>query len=90
MLENHSTTRLHQQLADCLASMNQHQEALDQYSISLSLDPSNSRAREASEIVEKHNEMGLESFIADVEAEEMMNASDGEVCYLVEDGIKSF
>ncbi|XP_059144274.1 anaphase-promoting complex subunit 7-like [Physella acuta] len=80
MLENHSTTRLHQQLADCLASMDQRQEALDQYSISLSLDPNNFRAREASERVEKHNEMGLDGTF-DVEPEEMMNPSDGEPDY---------
>uniref|UniRef100_A0A0B7A0N2 Anaphase-promoting complex subunit 7 n=1 Tax=Arion vulgaris TaxID=1028688 RepID=A0A0B7A0N2_9EUPU len=80
MQESHSTARLHQQLADCLASMNQHQEALDQYHISLSLDPNNVRAREASERVEKHNEMGLDAGY-DVEAEEMMNASNGEPDY---------
>lgn len=81
MLENHSTTKLHQQYADCLQYLDQRQEALDQYNISLSLDPSNYRAREASERIEKHNEMGLDGTY-DVEAEEMMgNPSDGEPEY---------
>jgi len=79
MLEHHSTTRLHQQLADCLASMNQHQEALDQYSISLSLDPSNSKAREASEVVEKQHD--VEAFMSAVETEDLHSHSDGEPDY---------
>jgi len=82
MLENHSTTRLHEQLAHCLTNLNQSAEALHEYNISVSLDPNNQRAKEASEMVEKHNEMGhLESFMSEVEAEEMLNASDGEPDY---------
>lgn len=80
MLEHHSTTRLHQQLADCLARMNHHQEAFHEYSISLSLDPNNTQAREANKRIEKHNEPGLDGSY-DVEAEEMMNASDGDPDY---------
>ncbi|KAH9513955.1 Anaphase promoting complex subunit 7 [Bulinus truncatus] len=80
MLENHSTTKLHQQLADCLQNIDQRQEALDQYSISLSLDPNNFRAREGCERIEKHSDMGLDGTY-DVEAEEMMNPSDGEPDY---------
>ena len=46
-----------------------------------SLDPNNTQAREANKRIEKHNEPGLDGSY-DVEAEEMMNASDGDVSLL--------
>lgn len=78
-LQTHSTCRLHQMLADFLTNTNEHQEALDQYSIALSLDPSNSRAKEGMERVEKHNDVGLENGY-DVDVEDMDN-SDNENDY---------
>lgn len=59
-LQTHSTCRLHRMLADFLGLTDEHLEAIDQYSIALSLDPSNSRAREGMERVEKQSDMGLE------------------------------
>ncbi|GFO35932.1 anaphase-promoting complex subunit 7 [Plakobranchus ocellatus] len=44
------------------------------------LDPNNTQAREANKRIEKHNEPGLDGSY-DVEAEEMMNASDGDPDY---------
>ena len=48
-----STGKLHQVLGDFLAQLKQYQEALDQYSIALSLDPSNARALDGIQRVEK-------------------------------------
>nr|KAG5704654.1 hypothetical protein BaRGS_025296 [Batillaria attramentaria] len=75
-LQTQNDARLHEQLADCLAHVNQFQDALDHYHIALSLDPSSVRAREGMERVEKHNEMGLEGSY-DVEVEDM-GGSDNE------------
>ncbi|VDI63088.1 anaphase-promoting complex subunit 7 [Mytilus galloprovincialis] len=60
-LHTHNTCRLHQQLGDFLAQISEPLEALDEYNIALSLDPTNTRAREGKERVEKHNDVGLES-----------------------------
>ena len=48
-----STGKLHQVLGDFLSQLKEYQEALDQYSIALSLDPSNTRALEGIQRVEK-------------------------------------
>lgn len=48
-----STGKLHQVLGDFLTQLKQYQEALDQYSIALSLDPSNARALDGIQRVEK-------------------------------------
>ena len=48
-----STGKLHQVLGDFLTHLKQYQEALDQYSIALSLDPSNARALDGIQRVEK-------------------------------------
>ncbi|XP_070572262.1 anaphase-promoting complex subunit 7-like [Ptychodera flava] len=48
-----STCRLHQMLGDYLAATNDHQEALDQYSIALSMDPTNRKAMEGLQKVEQ-------------------------------------
>ena len=45
-------------------------EALDQYSIALRLDPSNKRAHEGVERIEKHSDLGMESTY-DVEVEDI-------------------
>ncbi|XP_060074596.1 anaphase-promoting complex subunit 7-like [Ylistrum balloti] len=58
-LQTQSTCRLHRTLGDFLGLTNEHLEAIDQYSIALSLDPTNSRAREGMERVEKQSDMGL-------------------------------
>lgn len=76
-LETHSTCRLHQMLAEFLTQTHEHQEALDQFSIALSLDPSNVRVREGMERVEKQNDMGLESAY-DVGVEDMENSEEEE------------
>ncbi|XP_064618636.1 anaphase-promoting complex subunit 7-like [Lineus longissimus] len=60
-LRSQSTHKLHQLLGDFLTHTNEHQEALDQYSIALSLDHTNTRARDGMERVQKHNDMGIES-----------------------------
>ncbi|XP_045172454.1 anaphase-promoting complex subunit 7-like [Mercenaria mercenaria] len=75
-LQNQSTCKLHQMLADFLTHTGEHQEALDQYSKALGLDPSNAQAREGMERVEKQGETGMDSTF-DVEVEEMEN-SDAE------------
>lgn len=75
-LQTQNDARLHEQLGECLAHINQFQDALDHFHIALSLDPSRVRAREGMERVEKHNEMGLEGGY-DVEVEDMA-ASDNE------------
>ncbi|XP_013384483.1 anaphase-promoting complex subunit 7 [Lingula anatina] len=69
-LQHQSTCRLHQLLGDFLSQTNEKQEALDQYSIALSLDPGNKQAREGMERVEKNTEVGLESAY-DLEVEDM-------------------
>lgn len=74
-LQTQNDARLHEQLADCLAHVNQFQDALDHYHIALSLDPSSVRAREGMERVEKHSEMGLEGSY-DVEVEDMAGSDN--------------
>ncbi|XP_064613302.1 anaphase-promoting complex subunit 7-like [Liolophura sinensis] len=59
-LYHHSTCRLHQMLGDFLTWTNEHQEALDHYSIALGIDPTNTQAREGMERVEKQSESGPE------------------------------
>ncbi|KAK3737533.1 hypothetical protein QZH41_010626, partial [Actinostola sp. cb2023] len=54
-LINHRTARLHQLLGDYLAATNEYQEALDQYTKSLSLNPGYSKAIEGIQNVEKRN-----------------------------------
>ncbi|XP_032238300.2 anaphase-promoting complex subunit 7 [Nematostella vectensis] len=54
-LINHRTARLHQLLGDFLATTNEYQEALDQYTKSLSLNPGNAKAIEGIQNVEKQN-----------------------------------
>ncbi|XP_077996045.1 anaphase-promoting complex subunit 7-like [Glandiceps talaboti] len=58
-LRSQSTCRLHQMLGDYLAATNDHQEALDQYSIALSMDPTNRKAMEGLQKVEQATD-GLE------------------------------
>jgi anaphase-promoting complex subunit 7 len=52
-----STGKLHQILGDFLSQLKEYQEAMDQYSISLSLDPSNSRALDGIQRVEKASDL---------------------------------
>ncbi|EDO41165.1 predicted protein [Nematostella vectensis] len=54
-LINHRTARLHQLLGDFLATTNEYQDALDQYTKSLSLNPGNAKAIEGIQNVEKQN-----------------------------------
>ncbi|XP_072022277.1 anaphase-promoting complex subunit 7-like [Amphiura filiformis] len=86
-LQNQSTARLHQILADCLAANNELQEALDQYSIALTLDPTNKKALEGMQKVEKATD-GLEAGhedemeIAEESGEDLdYDASDAEVSW---------
>lgn len=74
-LQNQSTCRLHQMLGDFLTQIGDHLEALDQYSKALGLDPSNARAKEGIERVEKQGDMGAENTF-DVEVEEMENSEN--------------
>lgn len=78
-LQHQSTCRLHQLLGDFLSQTNEKQEALDQYSIALSMEPSDKKSREGMERVEKNSDMGtgLEGSY-DLEVEDMDN-SDNEV-----------
>jgi len=69
-LHKHSTSRLHEMLANMLAHTNDSQAALDEYNIALVMDPTNQRAREGLERVEKHGDMGVDSSY-DVEVEDM-------------------
>ncbi|XP_041455761.1 anaphase-promoting complex subunit 7-like [Lytechinus variegatus] len=55
-LEQQSTSQLHQMLGDCLALNSEPQEALDQYSIALSMDPSNDKAMQGMHKVEKSSD----------------------------------
>ncbi|KAL3857415.1 hypothetical protein ACJMK2_012089 [Sinanodonta woodiana] len=75
-LISQSTCRLHQMLADFLTQTNEHQEALDHYNKALGLDPSNIRAKEGMERVEKQNDIGMDNSF-DVEVEDM-GSSDHE------------
>lgn len=59
-----STGKLHQVLGDFLSQLKEYQEALDQYSIALSLDPSNARALEGIQRVEKASDGGTGSSAA--------------------------
>ncbi|XP_067683037.1 anaphase-promoting complex subunit 7-like [Haliotis asinina] len=74
-LESHSTGRLHQLLGDFLAQTNRIQEAMDQYIITITMEPLNVKAREGIERLEKDNDMGLEGGY-DVEVE--MGGSDND------------
>lgn len=74
-LQHHSTCRLHQLLADFLTHTGEHQEAMDQFTKALRLDPSNTRAREGIERVEKQSDMGMDGSY-DVEVEEMENSDN--------------
>eukprot|EP00057_Strongylocentrotus_purpuratus_P013418 XP_011667892.1 PREDICTED: anaphase-promoting complex subunit 7 [Strongylocentrotus purpuratus] len=55
-LEQQSTSQLHQMLGDCLALNTEPQEALDQYSIALSMDPNNDKALQGMHKVEKSSD----------------------------------
>ncbi|KAL5016106.1 hypothetical protein ScPMuIL_005695 [Solemya velum] len=78
-LKNHSTCRLHQLLGDFLHQTSEIQEALDQYSIALSLDPSFAKAKEGIERVEKQNDLGLEGgYDVEVEEVEGSDTNDGD------------
>ncbi|XP_072163719.1 anaphase-promoting complex subunit 7-like [Diadema setosum] len=63
-LEQQSTSQLHQMLGDCLSLNNEPQEALDQYSISLSMDPENDKALQGMQKVEKASD-SLEATVED-------------------------
>ncbi|KAK3084436.1 hypothetical protein FSP39_013538 [Pinctada imbricata] len=77
-LQTHNTCKLHQMLADFLSQTHEHQQALDHYSIALSLDPSNTRAKEGLERVEKEGDMELDRTY-DLNAEDMDNSdNDGD------------
>ncbi|XP_041349110.1 anaphase-promoting complex subunit 7-like isoform X2 [Gigantopelta aegis] len=74
-LISHNTARLHQILGDFLALASRHQEAMDEYSITLTMQPFNKRAQDGMQRLEKHNEGGLENSY-DVEVE--MGGSDND------------
>ncbi|CAH1801460.1 unnamed protein product [Owenia fusiformis] len=76
-LRTESNCKLHTLLGEFLQQTNEVQEALDQFSIALSIDPSNTAAREGLERVEKQSEMGMESSF-DVDVEDMENTSDND------------
>lgn len=61
LLEQQSTCRAHQMLGDFLSHTNQPQEALDQYSIAISIDPGNTRARHGMYRLEKRTDVGLDT-----------------------------
>lgn len=74
-LQNQSTSRLHQMFGDFLYQTGEQLDALDQFNKALALDPSNTRAREGIERVEKHGDMGVDNAF-DVEVEEMENSEN--------------
>ncbi|XP_052798853.1 anaphase-promoting complex subunit 7-like [Mya arenaria] len=73
-LVNQSTCKLHLLLADFLRLTGDHQEALDQYSKALGLDPTNELARQGIEQVE-NGESGAENTF-DVEMEHSVSEAD--------------
>ncbi|XP_031554004.1 anaphase-promoting complex subunit 7-like [Actinia tenebrosa] len=79
-LINHRTARLHQLLGDYLVMTNEYQEALDQYTKSLSLNPGYSKAIEGIQNVEKRN--GSVDLDSDDDA---LDTNNAEVISLEED-----
>lgn len=78
-LKEQSTIHLHLLMGDLLSQVNEHQEALDQYSIALSMDSNNQKAREGIERVEKHaTDLGLDSTY-DVDVEDIITDNEAEL-----------
>ncbi|XP_074641940.1 anaphase-promoting complex subunit 7-like isoform X2 [Tubulanus polymorphus] len=74
-LRMQSTCNLHLMLGNFLTQTNEHQEALDQYSIALSLDPNNAQAKDGIEKVEKRCDMAMENTY-DMEIEDLSENED--------------
>lgn len=79
-LEHHSTCMLHTMLAHFLNCTNEHQQAMDEYSIALGINPTYARARAGLERTEKQVELGLSgTYDLDVEDVEASNSEvDGD------------
>ncbi|KAI8491821.1 Anaphase promoting complex subunit 7 [Branchiostoma belcheri] len=63
-LVNQSLCVLHQLLGDCLSAVSDYQEALDQYSIALSIDPTDQKSLEGLQRIEKNgNNLEANTFL---------------------------
>ncbi|XP_019638090.1 PREDICTED: anaphase-promoting complex subunit 7-like [Branchiostoma belcheri] len=69
-LVNQSLCVLHQLLGDCLSAVSDYQEALDQYSIALSIDPTDQKSLEGLQRIEKNGNNLEASQDEDVDAME--------------------